>query len=88
MLSERWHTPFETPEDMIGTMVSVPLPEALGSTPEAAARLRDALLFEDHLEVQLHAWRDRLWVRVSAQIYTDESDIDRLAIAALRRLPG
>ena len=48
--------------------------------------LRLALLLEDRIEVQLHAWRGRLWARVSAQVYNDRSDIERLADAVARRL--
>ena len=70
---------------MIGSMVTVPLPESAGTTDEDAARLRVALLVEDRIEVQLHAWRGRLWVRVSAQIYNDRTDIERLADAVARR---
>ena len=70
---------------MVGTMATVQLPDRMGSTPEDAARLRDALLFEDRIEIQLHAWRDRLWVRVSAQVYNDVRDIDRLAAAVEAR---
>jgi isopenicillin-N epimerase len=81
MLGERWGTTPGVPEAMVGTMITVPLPERFGSTREDAARLRDALLFEDKIEIQLHAWRGRLWVRVSAQIYNDEDDVARLARA-------
>ena len=35
---------------------------------------------------QLHAWRGRLWTRVSAQVYNDLSDIERLADAVARRV--
>ena len=66
-------------------MVTVPLPEAAGATDDDAARLRLALLLEDRIEVQLHAWRGRLWVRVSAQVYNDRTDIARLAEAVARR---
>jgi isopenicillin-N epimerase len=66
-------------------MVTVPLPARFGSTSADAARLRDALLFEDRIEVQLHAWGGRLWTRVSAQIYNDITDIARLADAVARR---
>ena len=55
-------------------------------TADEAARLRTALLVEDRIEVQLHAWRGRLWVRVSAQVYNDRSDVMRLADAVCRRL--
>jgi isopenicillin-N epimerase len=85
ILTERWRTRFEIPRAMIGTMVTVPLPEQLGTTDDDAARLRLGLLIEDRIEVQLHAWRGRLWTRVSAQIYNDRSDIVRLADAVSRR---
>jgi isopenicillin-N epimerase len=85
MLTERWGTTFEIPRDMVGTMVTVPLPEDAGSTDADAARLRLALLVEERIEVQLHAWRGRLWTRISAQIYNDRLDITRLADAVSRR---
>jgi isopenicillin-N epimerase len=86
LLTERWGTTFETPRDMIGAMVTVPLPEAGGASDEDARRLRTALLVEDRIEIQLHAWRGRLWVRVSAQIYNDRSDVIRLADAVAGRV--
>jgi isopenicillin-N epimerase len=85
ILTERWHTTFEIPCGMVGTMVTVPLPEDAGTTDADATRLRLALLLEDRIEVQLHAWRGRLWTRVSAQVYNDRRDIVRLADAVARR---
>jgi isopenicillin-N epimerase len=85
ILTERWYTTFEISRDMVGTMVTVPLREDAGSTDADAARLRLALLLEERIEVQLHAWRGRLWARVSAQIYNDRLDIERLADAVIRR---
>lgn len=85
-LTDCWQTTVETPRAMVGAMVTVPLPEAAGATDSDAARLRLALLVHDRIEVQLHAWRGRLWVRVSAQIYNERSDIVRLAEAVSRRL--
>lgn len=85
-LAERWGTSLVTPESMIGTMATIQLPESLGSTVKEAALLRDALLFEDRIEVQLHAWQGRLWTRISAQIYNDMDDVERLAAAVLRHL--
>jgi isopenicillin-N epimerase len=84
-LSRRWGTKLGMEEEMVGTMATVQLPDRMGSTPEDAARLRDALLFEDRIEIQLHAWRDRLWVRVSAQVYNDARDVERLAAAVEAR---
>jgi isopenicillin-N epimerase len=85
ILTEHWRTKFEIPREMVGSMVTVPLPEEAGTTDADAARLRLALLLEERIEVQLHAWRGRLWTRVSAQIYNDLSDIARLADAVVRR---
>jgi isopenicillin-N epimerase len=85
ILSEHWGTAFEIPRHMVGAMVTVPLPQNAGATDADAARVRLALLVEDRIEVQLHAWRGRLWARVSAQIYNDREDIARLADAVARR---
>jgi isopenicillin-N epimerase len=86
MLAARWGTRFDAPESMIGTMATVPLPERAGSTPEAALALRDALLDEDRIEVQLHAHRGGLWVRIGAQVYNEASDFERLGEAVAARL--
>ncbi|HET9328020.1 MAG TPA: aminotransferase class V-fold PLP-dependent enzyme [Candidatus Eisenbacteria bacterium] len=85
-LAERWGTRFEVPESMVGTMATIPLPDRAGRDSEQAARLRDALLFEDAIEVQVHAWRGRVWVRISGQVYNDEDDLARLAEAVSRRI--
>ena len=86
LLAERWGTRLAVAEEMIGAMATLPLPPRAGSTKEDAARLRDALLFEDRIEVQLHAWGGRLWVRVSAQVYNERSDYERLAEAVAARI--
>jgi isopenicillin-N epimerase len=86
LLTKRWRTTLDTPREMIGSMVTVPLPEAAGATDQDATRLRVALLEDDKIEVQLHAWRGRLWVRVSAQVYNDLADVERLAAAVERRV--
>jgi isopenicillin-N epimerase len=86
VLSDGWRTSLETPREMVGAMVTVPLSEAAGATDSDAARLRLALLVDDRIEVQLHAWRSRLWARVSAQIYNDRTDMARLAEAVSRQV--
>ena len=82
-LADAWGTGITTPESMCGTMATVMLPEPAGSTNEDAARLRDRLLFEDRIEVQVHAWKGRVHARISAQIYNDMDDIERLARAVV-----
>jgi len=84
VLTERWGTALHAPHGMIGAMVTVPLPDCLGATAEDAQRLRLELL-DDRIEVQMHAWRGRIWARVSAQVYNDRADILRLADAVHRR---
>ncbi|MEP7027057.1 MAG: aminotransferase class V-fold PLP-dependent enzyme [Candidatus Eisenbacteria bacterium] len=83
-LAARWGTSLARTEPWIGTMATIPLPTAAGETPEDALRLRDRLLFEDHIEAPIHAHRGRLQVRISAQIYNETSDLDRLAEAVER----
>lgn len=83
-LAERWEVPFDVPESMVGTMVAVPLPQSCGHTREHAVALRDVLLFDEAIEVHMHAYRDRVWARISAQIYNDMEDIERLADAVSR----
>lgn len=83
VLTDGWETTLDIPNDMRGAMVTVPLPQDAGATTDDATRLRLALLVDEHIEVQLHAWRGRLWARVSAQVYNDRSDIARLADAVL-----
>ena len=77
-MAKSWNCALLAPRSMIGTMVTVSLPERMGSTREDAIRVRDALLFEHNIEIHLFAWKDRLWVRVSAQIYNEMSDVERL----------
>ena len=86
-VSARWGTAFETPASLIGPMATVDRPAPLGSTRDDALRLRDALLFEDGIEIPIHAYRDRLRARISAQVYNDMEDMERLAAAVLRRVP-
>jgi isopenicillin-N epimerase len=80
-LTQRLGLPWDTPESMIGCMATLPLPHALGQGDEAAQRLRDWLLFERRIEAPVIARGDRLWVRVCAQVYNDDDDIEQLGRA-------
>jgi len=81
MLSERWGAPFEADPAMIGTMASVALPDSLSGDEATADALRDALWFEDRIEVHMARRAGRLWVRLSAQVYNELADYERLAVA-------
>jgi isopenicillin-N epimerase len=80
-LAEELSTKLLGPEELIGTMVTVPLPARFGSTPEQAAALRDLLLFEHHIEAHVGVLNSQVCVRVSAQIYNEMADVRRLADA-------
>lgn len=86
VMAALWGTAFETHESMIGCMATVPLPASAGNTPEAAQKLRDALLFEDRIEVPVLARADGLHIRVCAQAYNEPRDYERLAEAVARRV--
>jgi isopenicillin-N epimerase len=85
-LCERFETKLERSEASAGFMVTLPLPKALGSTAEDAARVRDALLVEDGIEVQVHASHGQLRTRIAAQVYNEASDFEKLGDAVMRRL--
>ena len=82
-LADRWGTRFTTPETMIGSMVNVRLPAALGSTRDDAERVRAALETEG-IEVPIYAGAEELTLRVCAQIYCDRADIERLGDAVVK----
>ncbi|HEX4999219.1 MAG TPA: aminotransferase class V-fold PLP-dependent enzyme [Terriglobia bacterium] len=87
-MANRWDTRTVAPQSMTGPMASLFLPERLASTREETVALRDALLFEDRIEVHVNYWKDRALLRVSGQIYNDGADIERLIAAIDRRLAG
>lgn len=82
-LTQRWGTPLEIDESMVGCMVAVMAPPSCGTDKPAAVRLRDRLLFEHDIEVHTHARAGAVWVRLSAQVYNDDEDIERLGTAVL-----
>ncbi len=88
MVAERWGGRFEVDEALVGCMAALELPLSLGTTADDAMRLRDALWFEDRIEVGVHPIRDHIWMRVAAQAYNDDADFERLADAVTQRIPA
>ena len=82
-LADRWGTRFTTPEEMIGSMVNVRLPAEFGTTGDEAEHLRAALESEA-IEVPIYPGADGLTTRISAQIYCDRADIERLGDAVVK----
>ncbi|MCS6901776.1 MAG: aminotransferase class V-fold PLP-dependent enzyme [Myxococcales bacterium] len=72
-------------ENLVGTMATVMLPASFGSTTADAVWLRDRLLFDKGIEVQVHDYQGRIHLRVSGQIYLDDRDIETL-LRSLRSL--
>ncbi len=85
LLARRWGTPLDTPRELLGAMVTVMAPAHAGSTAADASVLRDRLLLDEHIEVKVHAWRGRVHLRVSAQVYNELADFEQLADAVARR---
>jgi isopenicillin-N epimerase len=79
LLAQRLGTRLAADKPFVGTMVTVALPAAFGATMDDATRLRDRLLFEHRIELQVGAAHGKVQIRVSAQIYNELADVERLA---------
>jgi isopenicillin-N epimerase len=79
------------PEAMLGSLAAVGLPEGLGAGGAADASgldpLQEALRREDRIEVPVYPWgpTPRRFIRLSAQLYNEPADFERLAAALARR---
>lgn len=85
-LAEHLGTVFTTRRSMAGCLVSVPLPGHAGSSPQEAFVLQHALLYQDQIEIPILAINGGLYARISAQVYNQMSDIERLGQALQARL--
>ena len=84
-LSRRWGVPAATPADgsMLGSMASVPVPEAVRRHFPDAAAVQTRLLDQYRIEVPVIEWGDRWWVRVSCQVYNEPGQYERLGEAVM-----
>jgi len=80
-LARAWGTAPAAPDEMLGSMVALRLPEGVPATPHAAARVHDRLLDAHGIEVPVHVIAGALWLRVSGQVYLEDADLDRLGEA-------
>lgn len=71
------------PDEMLGSMAAVPLPPGTQSSAPSlyGDPLQDALLFEHHIEVPIVPWPapPARVLRVSAQVYNERGDYEKLA---------
>lgn len=88
LLLEALHAEPPCPDEMIGSLVSLPLPDGSPDPPSSALYvdpLQEVLLREHAVEVPIVPWPapPRRLVRISAQLYNEKEQYQRLA-AALR----
>jgi isopenicillin-N epimerase len=81
MLAERWGTEVGAPAEMTGSMATVRLPLAGPADTQAALAIRARLHAEHKIQVPVNALAGAFWVRISAQIYNEMADYERLAEA-------
>ncbi len=85
LLSARLRAPRAAPSALQSAMTALRL--APNGTPEEALKLRRRLAKDYGIEVPVFAFASALWLRVSAQVYNEMADYERLA-AALGALTG
>ncbi|MEE2749833.1 MAG: aminotransferase class V-fold PLP-dependent enzyme [Myxococcota bacterium] len=83
-LARTWSVELPAPESMIGSLVTLPLPVLGEASVERGLEIRRKLYEQHRVEVPVHPIGDRLWVRISAQIYNEQEDYRVLA----ERLPS
>lgn len=86
-LGERWGGESLAARPMTAFMAAVSLPDSFPARSEVATRLRDRLLYEHRIEVPIFCYRERLWARLSMQVYNELSDVERFADALQAMLP-
>lgn len=88
-LCDGWRVALPAAENQFAAMATVPLPSSLSgeATPAGAARLHDRLWEAYRIEVPVLAFDDRLWLRISAQIYNELADYAAL-MRAIREIGG
>ena len=85
ILQDALDVPAPAPESMIGTLAALPLPDSAGDEPPASALYANALqlaLFDRYrVEVPIPPWPapPKRLVRISAHLYNEEADYQRLA---------
>jgi isopenicillin-N epimerase len=68
-------------------MAMIELPITAPASREGAQKIRDTLLKHHGVQVPINAINGRYWTRISAQIYNEMEDYERLA-AAMDDLTG
>ena len=89
LLCERWGLDRPAPDEMLGSMAALPLPDATKPPSPFGDALHDELFDRYKIEVPVQSWPQ--WpqrvLRVSAQLYNELGEYERLAeaVASLER---
>lgn len=81
MLCEEWGTQRPSPAGMLANLVTLDPPMRLPPTLEAAASLHDTLINTYRIEVPCFPFGDRVWIRISAQVFNTLDGYESLAQA-------
>jgi isopenicillin-N epimerase len=87
LLAETWGTRTGASRDHFGSMAMIELPLTGTATRESGLAIRARLLDEHKVQVPINALGGRYWARISAQIYNEMEDYERLA-RAVRTIAG
>jgi isopenicillin-N epimerase len=90
LLCDRLGIAHPAPDDMLGSMAAVPLAEGKPYVPTLYGDpLQDALFYDYAIEVPIHPWpyQPKRVLRVSAQLYNEIEDYEKLADALRELLP-
>jgi isopenicillin-N epimerase len=83
-LARLWRTEVGNAGSLTGSMAMVRLPAGFAGDSAAGKALRQRLWETARIEVPVNALTGHLWVRISAQLYNEMADYERLGEAILR----
>ncbi len=78
LVAAAWGCELPVTQDMVGSMVCLAAPEDLPATWDAAFALQDRLWDDHRIALPAFPIGNRVWLRLSAQVYNDLSDYERL----------
>ena len=81
MLAAAWDTETGAAPALFGAMATVRVPGGRAATHDGALALRRRLWAERRIEVPVMPFAGALWIRVSAQVFNETADYERLARA-------
>jgi isopenicillin-N epimerase len=81
MLAARWGTVTGAPPSMLGATATIRVPEAVTARFDDAQHLHDRLVDAHGIELPAYDADGHYWLRISAQVYNEAEEYDRLAEA-------